>query len=163
MYSFKVEARNAVGYSEPSEVFTILAAIKPDAPTSVQSTNSGSKVLLSWQAPSEDPVRDYGDSIKSYKVYIAHSDMTTYSFDLVHCDGENDHYVIEAAQCEIPMLTLQQQPFALAIGQPVMLKVVTVNSVGDSQESLTGAGAVSAQEPDAPVNLARDALQTTTT
>jgi len=42
------------------------------------------------------------------------------------------------------MSTLQQEPFSLTIGQPIKMKLVTVNSVGDSVESLPSGEAVSA-------------------
>lgn len=73
-YQFKVEARNFIGYSRFSNSITILAAIKPDAPLRVQTINNGSKVVISWQAPSNNQLVDYGDYIDSYKVYIMHND-----------------------------------------------------------------------------------------
>lgn len=62
-YQFYIEARNAVGYSVPSEVFSILSAIRPDAPIPPTTVNNGSRVLLSWSPPSSQPMIDYGDEI----------------------------------------------------------------------------------------------------
>jgi uncharacterized OB-fold protein len=154
-YQFYVEARNAVGYSVASETFSILAAIRPDAPVPPTTVNIGPRVHLSWSPPSSQPFTDYGDEIHQYKVYIQHSDESNFSFDLVNCDGENDHVVIDSCHCELPIATLQQEPFNLEIGKPVKAKVIAVNRVGDSPPTPTLGLAVSAQEPDAPVSLAR--------
>ncbi len=50
-YTFRVEARNAFGYSAFSQTVSILAAEKPDTPGSPVTTFSGSKVTVSWTTP----------------------------------------------------------------------------------------------------------------
>jgi hypothetical protein len=59
------------------------------------------------------------------------------------------------------MSSLQKEPFSLAIGTPVIAKVVAVNRVGNSPDSLVGGSAVSAVVPDEPVSLTRDSSITT--
>jgi hypothetical protein len=59
------------------------------------------------------------------------------------------------------MAALQKAPFSLAIGTSVLAKVVAVNRVGNSPESLVGGSAVSAVVPDEPVSLTRDSSITT--
>ena len=105
-YKFKVEARNAVGYSVYSAEIDILAAIIPGAPSEPITYNDGTNVYLRWDAPSENPVTDYGDVIRGYKVLIRHMDTVNYSYDLLNCDGENDQSVIASGSCIIPMSTL---------------------------------------------------------
>jgi hypothetical protein len=83
-----------------------LAAIKPDAPIPPTSVNNGSRVLLNWSPPSDNPQVDYGDIIRRYKVMIARSQENEFSYDLINCDGENDHFVIDNCHCELPMTTL---------------------------------------------------------
>lgn len=111
--------------------------------------------MLNWQPPSLNPTDDYGDMIRRYKVAIGSTTENEFSYDLVNCDGENDHYVIDNQHCELPMATLQAAPFNLQIGQKVKAKIIAVNNAGESPESDTSGEAVSAQEPDAPVNLLR--------
>lgn len=84
-----------MGYSVQSDTLTILAAIKPDAPIAPTTLNSGSRVMLNWQPPSLNPTDDYGDMIRRYKVAIGSTTENEFSYDLVNCDGENDHYVID--------------------------------------------------------------------
>jgi hypothetical protein len=60
------------------------------------------------------------------------------------------------------MTTLKQEPFSLEIGKLIQVKVVAVNRVGNSPESIVGGSAVSAEIPDAPTSLTRDDLLTTT-
>jgi hypothetical protein len=159
-YKFKVEARNAVGYSDESEVLIMLAAIIPGAPTDVITYNDGTSVYLRWTPPSPDPVMDYGEPIRGYKVYIRHQDGVNFSIDLSSCDGENDESVIASASCIIPMSNLQAPPFNLAYGTGVLVKVVAFNSIGEGPASSLGGEAVSAIEPNAPVNLLRYELLT---
>lgn len=71
-YKFKVESRNAVGYSDESEVLIVLAAIIPGAPSTPITYNDGTSVYLKWDHPSMDPVVDYGEPIRGYRVYIRH-------------------------------------------------------------------------------------------
>lgn len=50
-YSFKVEARNSVGYSLPSAELTILCAQPPDQPEPPVTTTLESSIVLTWEAP----------------------------------------------------------------------------------------------------------------
>ena len=52
LYTFKVQARNSVGYSLDSSTITIRAARIPDAPANVLTTTVESTVVVvSWDAP----------------------------------------------------------------------------------------------------------------
>lgn len=71
-YKFKVQSRNAVGYSDESDTLIILAAIIPGASSTPITYNDGTSVYLKWDPPSSDPVMDYGEPIRGYRVYIRH-------------------------------------------------------------------------------------------
>ena len=67
-YSFRVRARNSVGFSEYSPVLSIIAATTPKAsPVDLASnhlTTTETTVPLTWEAPSVD--KDGGSSIIDY-------------------------------------------------------------------------------------------------
>jgi hypothetical protein len=65
-----------------SQEIVILAAILPGAPSSPITFNDGTKVYLKWEPPSYDPLEDYGDVIRGYRVLIRHMDGVNYSKDL---------------------------------------------------------------------------------
>lgn len=50
-YTFKVEARNSVGYSSYSQAITILAARLPSVPATPSTQIDGNFVVVSWTAP----------------------------------------------------------------------------------------------------------------
>ena len=64
-YEFKVESRNSYGYSDYSEVLTLLAAFKPDQPAAPTTTTINNQVLVEWTEPITN-----GSPITGYKVYI---------------------------------------------------------------------------------------------
>jgi hypothetical protein len=70
-YKFKVQARNAVGYSLDSAEITIRAAKVPDVPTNVLTSIDGSNVLISWS-----PNYNGGSEILYYTVEILALDGT---------------------------------------------------------------------------------------
>lgn len=53
-YKFRVYARNAVGYGNPSSSVSILTAIKPSAPQAPTTTVSANDILIQWTNPSAD-------------------------------------------------------------------------------------------------------------
>lgn len=89
-YSFKVEARNEVGYSEYSEVISILAGQIPETPNAPTTTSVGSNTLISWDAPD-----DGGTSIIAYTISIELKDGLSYAEELVNCDGTDPTIVAE--------------------------------------------------------------------
>ena len=85
-YRFRVQARNAVGFSNYSVVFTIIAATvpsKPGAPTTYLNVDS-TKVVIDWSAPDTG-----GLSIDGYKVEIKTS-TASFAKDLTDCDAETN-------------------------------------------------------------------------
>lgn len=51
------------------------------------------------------------------------------------------------------MASLQGPPYLLAVGAPILVKVVAFNSIGDGPASSVGGTAVSATVPASPTNL----------
>ena len=85
-YRFKVRARNVIGYSVNSSVFSIVAATIPKsqgAPTT--SIIDEYQISISWDLPTDKG----GLDITSYKVEIQTA-TSTYAQDPTDCDAEND-------------------------------------------------------------------------
>lgn len=81
-YTFKVHARNSMGYSGDSNEITVIAAAKPSKPYSPTSSFANDIVTISWPLPTTN-----GADIISYSIKIRHSNMATYSEELTYCDG----------------------------------------------------------------------------
>jgi hypothetical protein len=154
-YEFKVESRNSYGYSDYSEVLTLLCAFKPDPPTVVSTANSNDLVTIDWN----DPI-DNGYVIHEYKVYILESDGVTFTQESVECDGISQA-VIDNTECQVSLDTLKSAPYNLVQGDSVQAKVISVNIYGDSQESIIGSGALIQLVPEPPINLLNDPTTTT--
>lgn len=50
-YSFKIQSRNAVGFSGFSNTVSTIAAQTPDSPNTPYTAISGSNVIIGWQEP----------------------------------------------------------------------------------------------------------------
>lgn len=61
VYQFRVEARNAYGYSLYSTEVSVLAASPPSTPIAPSTAISGSNVVVTWSKPTENgaPVESY--------------------------------------------------------------------------------------------------------
>jgi hypothetical protein len=53
----------------------------------------------------------------------------------------------------VALTTFQAAPFSLVQGDSIVVKIVSVNTYGESVESAQGNGAVIRNVPDAPINL----------
>ncbi len=85
VYTFKVEARNALGYSDFSSEVVIRAAAKPDTPAvPVTTVVSNTDAVITWVAPFNG-----GSPITSYTILIRQSDDVSYSTELTSCDGSS--------------------------------------------------------------------------
>ena len=101
IYTFKIEARNAVGYSDFSSEVSVRAAARPSTPTAPTTsviTNTG--VVITWVAPF-----DGGSPLTAYLITIRQGDGLTYSPELATCNGSNAG-IISARTCTIPITTL---------------------------------------------------------
>jgi hypothetical protein len=74
IYEFKVESRNSYDHGPYSEVITMLAAFKPEAPDAPTTTTINNQVKVSWPMPITN-----GSPITGYKVYILQHDGVTYT------------------------------------------------------------------------------------
>jgi hypothetical protein len=158
-YNFRVESRNAVGYSLLSEPIAIVAAIGPSQPPAPTTSVVVNDVIISWTVP----VTDNGSPITSYKIFIQQSDEVSYSMETTHCDGA-DPTIFFSMYCAVPFTSLTVAPFNLQPGVDIYAKIVATNQIGDSVASEPGNGAqlIISTVPDAPVQLARDSVTTTT-
>ena len=147
-YSFKVEARNAFGYSSPSASVEILAAERPSQPAAPTTVLDGTNILISWSAPF-----DQGSPINSYKIQIRQNDNSSYSLDLANCDGSQNIFLTAAPkkQCSVPVSVLRGAPFSLPWGSPVYATIIAHNKYNDSIVSLPGSGARIITYPDPPI------------
>ena len=154
-YKFQIQARNEVGFSELSEAVNYYAAQVPDEPVAPTTTVSGNNVFVDWDKPNEQ-----GATIQGYRVLILSSDVVTYLYNLVNCDGSSAA-VISTTSCTIPITDLISEPFNLPWGSSIWVKVQAFNSYGDSFFSQPGNGAIILTEPDAPHSLYEETLYRT--
>lgn len=82
VYSFRIEARNAYGYSAYSAEVSVLAAAIPATPSPPVTEISGSWVIIRWSEPSIN-----GSPIQSYTISIRESNGSTYTPNTEYCDG----------------------------------------------------------------------------
>ena len=120
---------------------------------------------MQWAAPSSDPVTNFGTAYTSYSILIqSGADPNVFYADLTNCDGSSPA-VMSGLSCHIPISVLLGTPYMISIGSSVQVKVAALNVVGTSPYSQVGNGAVITMSfvPDAPINLARDEVETTRT
>lgn len=154
-YTFKVKARNAVGFSDWSDYFEIFAATVPAAVAAPTAQLSGDEesVVIDWNAPGDDG----GMQVQGYRLYIKTHDGN-FVQDTTNCDAETDNIIISNSACSVPVDGLRGAPWSLAEGAQVTVKVVSFNGIGNSVESPEGVGdAIPAlgTVPGAPTNLQR--------
>jgi len=135
-YEFKVESRNSYGYSAYSSTTSLLCAYIPDPTLSITTTNTNNLVSISWT----DPIAN-GLAISSYRFYVLQHDGVTYTEETTDCDGTNSDVVNNRA-CTIQLLTLTSAPYSLELGESVSVKIISVNTYGESALSGAGNGAV---------------------
>lgn len=95
-YSFKIRARNEIGYSFDSNEITIIAAAKPSKPFSPQTSFANDVVRVYW----DEPVTN-GAPILSYTIKLRHSNIAIFSENLEYCDG-TDATITQNRECFIP-------------------------------------------------------------
>ena len=65
-YNFRVQARNAVGYSDLSDIASVICAVGPAKPGQPSTAVIVNDVIISWT----EPVTDNGSPLTGYKVFI---------------------------------------------------------------------------------------------
>jgi len=126
---------------------------KPNAPTTTWSSSTNI-VTISWVKPN-----DGGRPITGYSVQVLKSDGVTYTAPVGYCNTASS----TATTCTIPANALRSTPFSLNWGTSVFAKVAAINSLGYSQYSDAGNGAVIITSPDPPTNLSENFAQKTKT
>ena len=156
IYTFKIEALNAVGYSYFSTEIMVRAAAKPSAPTApITSVISNTSVVITWVPPITG-----GSPITAYSITIRQSDGITYTTELASCNGSNSAIILTAT-CTIPVATLQVSPFNLPWGSSIYAKISATNVVGTSDFTNAGNGGIILTYPDPPQTLTNIAATTT--
>lgn len=75
-YQFRLESRNAIGYSLYSNIVYAIAAVVPSAPLAPTTTLNVNNLIIDWNAPSVNSITTYGSAIIGYKVFIRWQDGT---------------------------------------------------------------------------------------
>jgi hypothetical protein len=80
-YKFKVQSRNAFGFSDYSTILSVLSAFVPEKPSAPVSAISTNTVVITWSAPF-----DNGSVITHYTVEIRDS-TSTFRTETTGCNG----------------------------------------------------------------------------
>jgi hypothetical protein len=153
-YIFEIESRNEFGYSIASNSVYIYCAYIPEQITSIVTSVNDDTIMISWIAPYNN-----GVAITSYTIDILRNDGL-FSEDLVNCDGSTSE-IVSATHCEIPIISLLEDPYNLDLGSSIYAKVSATNYYGTSDMSDAFNGAVMVVLPDAPLNVRDDPDVTT--
>jgi hypothetical protein len=81
-YKFKVQARNAQGYSDFSIDQEIQTADKPEKPAPPLTSFNPDAITVQWTEPTTN-----GAVISSYAILIRSNDQVTFYEELINCDG----------------------------------------------------------------------------
>lgn len=76
-----------------TSAISVRAAAIPDTPVAPTTAINGNNVDFAWTAPYNG-----GSPITAYTVTIRHGDGTSYSVDLVNCDGSSAG-ILSSATC----------------------------------------------------------------
>jgi hypothetical protein len=91
-YQFEVEARNSYGFSDYSNIVSILTAQVPAQPVAPTTVWIPDNVIINWIAPDNG-----GSAITGYTITVRQSDQTTFSAGLTNCDMT----ILTATTCTI--------------------------------------------------------------
>jgi hypothetical protein len=131
-----------------SNEVTILCAVVPVAPAAPTTSVVADGVLVFWTAPFWN-----GSPIIGYRIYLQ-SKSGAYIQELTNCDGVNTPAIVSSHSCTVLLSTLRGLPFSLLKGESVYAQIIATNSIGDSEQSPAGNGAIIVLVPDSPTSLA---------
>jgi hypothetical protein len=112
---------------------------------------------VTWSAPWNG-----GSTITSYTITFLESDGVTYSELTAYCDGSLGS-IVTSRTCTIPSDSFYNAPYSHAWGSSIYAKITATNVKGTSGLSLAGNGGILMRSPDAPINLANVAENTSGT
>ena len=149
-YRFKYRATNQHGTGDWSPIATIYASATPLAPAAASTSNDGLNVDVTWPAPTSDR----GATVSAYRVKFRQLDGS-YTEIVPACDGSLAG-ILAARACTVPMATLTNAPFSLAVGALIAVKVEAKNAKGWSTPSTANtAGALAQTAPTAGATASR--------
>ena len=153
-YSFRVRARNALGFGPFSNEVDITAAKVPEKPAAPSTSINNVSVRVSWVDPDSN-----SSPITGYEVMVATS-TGDFIFDLQFCDAATEP-IISQRYCEIPVSVLRTAPYFLDFDETVLAKFRASNIYGWSVYSESNSeGAQIQTEPIAPQTPTEDNTQT---
>jgi hypothetical protein len=153
-YSFRVRARNALGFGLFSNEVDITAAKVPEKPAAPSTSTNNVSVRISWVDPDSN-----SSPITGYEVMVATS-TGDFIFDLQYCNAATEP-IISQQYCEIPVSVLRTAPYFLVFDQTVYAKFRASNIYGWSVYSESNSeGAQIQTEPIAPQTPTEDNTQT---
>lgn len=148
-YSFRISGRNIYGASDFTEEISILSAETPAKPLAPITSQLADQIVVTWVAPSSG-----GSPITAYRVLIKQYD-DLFSQEVVSCDGALEE-TMNNLQCVIPTTTLNNYPWNIEWGAQVFIKVIAINTYGDSPDSDLSSGTTMITKPDAPIGIIED-------
>jgi hypothetical protein len=141
-YRFRYRATNQHGTGDWSPIATVYASATPLPPTAATTANDGLNVVVTWPASPSDR----GAAVTAYRVKFQEADGDL-SLITPACDGSASG-AVSGRTCTVPMATLTNAPFSLAVGAVVKVQVEAYNEKGWSTASpLNTAGALAQTEP----------------
>jgi hypothetical protein len=144
-YKLRMEARNSYSFSVYSEEIELYCGFKPEPPTVVSTTNVADEVMLAWNAPV-----DNGATVTAYRIFIVQHDGVTYSEETVQCVG-TDPTLVSTRECVVPLTLLRAAPYSLVLDDEIYIKIISINSFGESEYSTPGNNAKLQLVPDKPI------------
>jgi hypothetical protein len=75
--------------------------------TPVETVIENNFVKISWEYPD-----DKSDTVSEYEIVIRQKDMTTFTQEILHCDGRSQA-IVQKRYCLIPMTVLRASPYSL--------------------------------------------------
>ena len=147
-YKFRVRAHNVHGWGPYSELWTVVAAAAPEAPTAAVTSIENTFVKIYWDEPAASSA-----TIDGYEVYIAAANGTFIN-EKTYCDGFSSATILASHYCLVPMTVLRSTKYNLVLGNPIRVKVRAHNLYGFGPESPINTGGVNVQtEPGQVLNL----------
>lgn len=136
---------------------TITASDVPETPAAPTITLSNTAAKISWTAPDGN-----GETIDYYRITLRESDGTTFTEDIVNCDG-TDATIVSDLYCEVPMTTLLASPYDLSAGDLIIAVIEAHNVWGYSTASPeNGSGIVVSTTPDQMATPTMDSTSSNT-